>query len=488
MAYENNTPDLNLALMDAVCAEDIDLQLIEDLLQKGADPLAPCRNRNQWLTCVLTEFLCRQEEKNDYEKAPEVIRLFFDNGMPMPGDSMLTLDNKKEAPFYCLAQLPNEAGIRMLKVFLDHGCSPERAETVVKYVFEALAGNVTSIEFEGSERSQRDAAYQVKMIMMTAAHPSILQESQYLRELIQCDQNNMAGIGRFLDWNSIDCSIKHFLNFETGCNARAEVSLEEKNSGAHLWSMDMRWTRESFVSLYEGEYSSPLLDLLTDEHPDLSRIEEELKKGYSSREISRAAKEYVDTIQWDGEDVEEDIYHFSTDCSKRSAYMYSVFDLLLRYGLDPNAVFDGCSVMEDLIWFGNNYTGADTLRLLLEHGADPMLPLSRGGETVFENVSFEVSFAAIELGRRWIYDAIVHCWFVLLAYQGNHESEYFRPITLRPDTHRYREEYDLKEFTIEDLKDHRNYSFGLTLPIKEHDPWILHIFDKRSWWEVARWE
>ena len=484
----NTSTDLNYALMDAVSAEDLDLQLIEDLLQKGADPLAPCRNRNRWLTCALTEFLCRQEDKDDYEKAPRVIRLFFDHGMPMPEKNGLSLDNKKEDPLYCLAQLSNEAGLRVLKVFLDYDCPLEKAETIVKNIFEALAGNVTGIDFEEFESMQMEAAYQIKMIMMIAAHPPILQQSQLLRELVQYDRNDASNISRFFEWDSIDCLIKPVPDLESVCNTCAEVKLKSLTDGALLWSMNLRWTKESFVSLYREEYSSPLLDLMTESHPDLSQIEEELRKGYSPREVSRAAKEYVDAIRWDGEDEEEDVSQLSTDHSKRSAYMYSVFELLLRYGLDPNAVFNDWSVMTDLIWFGNNYSGADTLRLLLEHGADPMLPIDRNGDTVFEEVSFEVRFAAIELGRRWIYDAIVHSWFVLLAYQGNRESEFFFPVTVCPDTHRYREEYDLEKFKIEDLKEHRNYSFGLTLPKEEQDPWVLHIFDKRSWWEVARWE
>ncbi|MBR0390750.1 MAG: hypothetical protein IJK38_00305 [Oscillospiraceae bacterium] len=482
----NTSTDLNFALMDAVSAEDLDLQLIEDLLQKGADPLAPCRNRNRWLTCALTEFLCRQEDKNNYENAPRVIRLFFDHGMPMPENTARSLDDVKEDPFYCLAQISNEAGLRMLKIFLDNSCSPEKAEIVVKYVFEGLAGNVTS--FEESERWQTEASYQIKMLMLIATYPPILQQSLLLRELIQCDRNDVSNIPRFSEGASFDCLIKPVPDLESVCNTGAEVKLKSLTDGAQLWSMDLRWTKESFVSLYREEYSSPLLNLMTESHPDLSRIEEELRKGYSPREVSRAAKEYVDTIRWDGEDDEEDVFQLSTDHSKRSAYMYSVFELLLRYGLDPNAVFNDWSVMTDLIWFGNNYSGADTLRLLLEHGADPMLPIDREGDTVFEEVSFEVRFAAIELGRRWIYDAIVHSWFVLLAYQGNRESEFFFPVTICSDTHRYREEYDLEEFKIEDLKEHRNYSFGLTLPKEEHDPWVLHIFDKRSWWEVARWE
>ena len=66
-----------------------------------------------------------------------------------------------------------------------------------------------------------------------------------------------------------------------------------------------------------------------------------------------------------------------------SSNMPQVFDLLLKYGLDPNAVCEGETVLSCVSSVYNEYIAADTMVLLMEHGGNPNLVVS--GERLFHN-------------------------------------------------------------------------------------------------------
>ncbi len=69
-----------------------------------------------------------------------------------------------------------------------------------------------------------------------------------------------------------------------------------------------------------------------------------------------------------------------------SSNMPQVFDLLLKYGLDPNAVCEGETVLSSVSSVYNEYIAADTMALLMEHGGNPNLVVS--GELLFDRFVF----------------------------------------------------------------------------------------------------
>ena len=475
--------NVNEALMEALNREQTDLEAIEVLLKKGADPLEACKNKKGWRISTVVEYILNQYELNDYEKAPKVIQLFFDYGMTTD-EVEDPFDEPEMDPLFNVALVPNEAGIRMLKVFLDHSPLIHSIEQTILHIMNMLRANTSSDSFCPGGHWFDEAVYQVKMIMLIASYPQVLKNSTLLQDLIACKDNDLSSLIQFREWEASEYSIVT-LPVEDNNDFIEDISITIKDSVLKnvIWTMDISWKNYPYQLRPNHDYSSPLLDLLKQMPPDLSAIEDELQKGYSREEVSRAATEYAAFNKWKDLEKTEDTLATETDYSKPSAYLYSVMELLLKYGLDPNAVFYGHSMMQDLYWIGNNYAGADTLALLIEHGAEPMLVLDRLGETLFEDVSIEIRFAAIELYDRQTYDAIVHSWFVLLAYQGNKECNYFSPLKTYSDKS-HREDYELEPFDISDLKNHRNFTFGLTF---EEKGWALHIIDKRSWWEVARW-
>ena len=127
--------------------------------------------------------------------------------------------------------------------------------------------------------------------------------------------------------------------------------------------------------------------------------------------------------------------------------------------------------MDSLLFIDNEYIAADTMLLLLEHGGDPNLQVD--GETIYQSVAFEIWYGSDEQEIRWRYDSWVHLWMVLLAYGGKAKN-----------TKLFKEYGVPNTFDLCKLKEHRNYFVGLSIDNKEH---VVHIYDKRTLWEVARW-
>ena len=234
-----------------------------------------------------------------------------------------------------------------------------------------------------------------------------------------------------------------------------------------------------------------LFDMLMQLPPDLERVRSFLQEEKcTADDVNRAALRFVEEC-W-----EEGVYPWDTIPNRstaigdyyweearlipnlHSSHLYQVIEMLLAYGLDPNVEIDETSLIEEMPHIVNEYVGADTLALLFEHGADPFLKL-HSGESVFLTLDFDVAFDAIEQNDRRRYEALVHSWLIFIGYgarleDGRLPMELFIP--RESDFH----------FEISDFKQHRNYYVGLSHVRSQGKAWSLHVFDRRTMWEVAR--
>lgn len=161
-----------------------------------------------------------------------------------------------------------------------------------------------------------------------------------------------------------------------------------------------------------------------------------------------------------------------------STYIYEVTELLLRYGLDPNAVYGQSNVLYELQYVDNEFLAADTLALLFEHGADPNLTVD--GESFFDLIHFDAFFDALEQYDRIRYASHIHFWMVMLGYGADRLAPPVQCQLFR--------EYDYDAcneplFTLDKLRDHRKYAFCV---IHGEEGTEICIFDKDTLWEVAR--
>ena len=227
-----------------------------------------------------------------------------------------------------------------------------------------------------------------------------------------------------------------------------------------------------------NEKQKALITELNSIPPKFNEIKKLLNENdYSSEDVTYVATAFAENCEFESYE-----YFKSENAQVRSKYLYDIVKLLLEYGLNPNTVFENDkNIMESLMFNDYEYVAADTLGLLLEYGGD--VNLEFGGKRIFDMVDFAVVFDAVEQSERKKYDALVHFWFVMLGY-GAKNADGTNPITL------FRE-YDNTMFTndvfdISNLKNHRNYTFGLTFAPDTDSKWSLHIFDKKTMWEVAR--
>lgn len=209
-------------------------------------------------------------------------------------------------------------------------------------------------------------------------------------------------------------------------------------------------------------------------------------ENYESAVVSRAGFDlaehcWSESLAYYDEHFEECRYSLAqTIPNTVGENLPAIFDLLLRYGLDPNAVCDGETIPGCVTGVFNGYAAADTLALLLEHGADPTR--ATHGESAFARLDYDVLFGVFDQKNLAILDAWVHSWFVMLGYLGDRAFD--KPLITVFSTRR--SDCDLEPFTLGDLKQHRNYTFCLTNTPANGQDWSLHIVDKRTRWEVAR--
>lgn len=237
--------------------------------------------------------------------------------------------------------------------------------------------------------------------------------------------------------------------------------------------------------------SKRLLELLWTIPPQFEEAKAYLDANQlSADEVTRVANIYADKCSRDLDDYIGE--RCPDDCTMRdvpipqgiiskipSGHIYGVVALLLQYGLDPNVVYEAdgrtYNIMRLIMSIDNEYIAADTMRLLLDNGGDPNL--TAGIETIFECIDYDVWFGSVEQEIRWRYDAWVHVWMVLLAYGGEIPGK-------GQMMEAFRERHSDDLFDLKKLRNHRDYFFGLSVENKGR---TMHIFDKKTFWEVARW-
>lgn len=231
------------------------------------------------------------------------------------------------------------------------------------------------------------------------------------------------------------------------------------------------------IELNEQEHR--LLEHLMVIPPNLDGAEKLLSEACLSADaVTRIGLRYLEGCFSDtceGEGYPPDLFRNGIIPGRHSTHLYEVTELLLRFGLNPNAICDNeMCMLSELRFVDNEYVGADTMALLLEHGADPNLVI--GGPTIFEDIDFDVCFDTVNQSIRHRFDALTHCWMTLLGYGGMYR---------KPDVPYwlYREFESDETFDLKKLRDHRNYYVGLSI---ENGERMIHIYDRRTFWEVAR--
>ncbi len=252
----------------------------------------------------------------------------------------------------------------------------------------------------------------------------------------------------------------------------------QKDGGVDL---DQFWSPELREWLLHGDQSAdlPLLAMLNAVPPDLNAIKAFLDDSeLSTDKITITAIRFIyENCQFESyTDTEEETHH--------GYYLPGIIDLLLKYGLKPNAEYEGQTIMESVFLVDTGYSAPDSMALLLEHGGDPYL--DTGDEPLFDNIEFDIIFGAHNQENRYRYDQWIHLWLVMIGYGAQSLSkDHERKSLVKFFEPPYYDEPHTP-FTIEDFKNHRNFYWALTHVPGNGENWSLHIIDKNTGWEVLR--
>lgn len=232
MGYE--LQKLNQALLTAV--EEIDVERAKVLLQQGADPLGSF-DADDLDECVLDALFCDASyDEKPNEKRLELLRLFLSYGMDVATRNDPEREEESVNPVWSLAHVSNESGVRMLKVLLEHGLDAVSAEVLVGHIF---------VDMEMSDGCGiQDAwwmerwAYSMKMVMLIASYPYMLEASSYIRNCVSLEQNDASWLPYFRDWNRFSYEIDLTTCDNTPYGLRnATLHIQDQETGDTIWTM-----------------------------------------------------------------------------------------------------------------------------------------------------------------------------------------------------------------------------------------------------------
>lgn len=241
---------LNKKLMEACLA--CDFAGVEALLEQGADPLGSCTADGHGNDELVLESLFMEaihfgdsEDADRMGKAlPELVRIFLAHGMDIPA-RQAAMDKNDEnyiRPLWNLAFCSNEAGLKTLSVFLEHGLDASSAEDLVEHIlvdFDFCYGSngkddrqLTDDDFQGETFDD------LKMVMLAASYPDVLNNSPYLQECVDLTENDPEKLIGFRNWNDFDYRIDWSVRREPpGVLIAGLLTIRDRRTGEDVWNV-----------------------------------------------------------------------------------------------------------------------------------------------------------------------------------------------------------------------------------------------------------
>ncbi len=227
-----------------------------------------------------------------------------------------------------------------------------------------------------------------------------------------------------------------------------------------------KWNRQSIATLY---------DLCNQADVDLKAVE----KHITHHQMTPEDITYVATIltvtntgEVAGFAYDHERMPDSHELPTHSWVM--LFTLFAKYGLQPNTIIkkdrDFENMMYNLRFIQNEGIAPAVMRILMECGGDPNLVVD--GDSVFDEVDFDVTFGVVEQGNKMLFDNTFRTWLVLMGYGGRCRNGTL-PVTMKDG------------YTVGIFKDYERFDYRIEWI--END-WIMHIVDVQSGEEVAALE
>ena len=167
--------------------------------------------------------------------AAELLELFFAHGMDI-GARNIPDDADNIHPLWDLAFADTESGLNILATLLEHGLDCRSAEILVEHILTDL--KLCRVYDDDDKWWRGCGCCSLKMVMLAASYPNILENSGYIADCISLAQNDAARLIGFRDWNRFIYQI----DLSTSCHAPhdlygATVRIRKKGTGEVVWTM-----------------------------------------------------------------------------------------------------------------------------------------------------------------------------------------------------------------------------------------------------------
>ena len=228
--------DLNKDLFDAVVA--CNYEEAERQLQSGADPLGSMDENNPD-DHLLGELFCEMQDSEDLNAAlPKFLELFYAHGMDIASRNLPTDDGDNIHPLWMLAFCQTESGLKILHTMLEHGLDQDSAEVLVDHILMDME-MCDGCEIEDAWWMESFSCG-LKMLMLIASYPTILNESTYLQSCVALEKNDAQMLPRFRKWNDFDYHIdlSTCTNIPHGLRD-ATLTIRDSKSKRIVWTLSI---------------------------------------------------------------------------------------------------------------------------------------------------------------------------------------------------------------------------------------------------------
>ena len=190
--------EINKLLYEAAVAPQLDTELIEEIINEGADPLGQYNTDEEF---VLEALFSDGQDREFAKRLPLLVEVFLKHGMDIEKSEWNVL--------HCLTWVRDEYGIQTLMNILDAGISASYAESfTVELIGDILmfeAGHYDSNTSFNDYTWSYSMEYAIKMILLIASYEQIFHSSRYIRELVCAKIEDADQLSRFRRWDDYQC-------------------------------------------------------------------------------------------------------------------------------------------------------------------------------------------------------------------------------------------------------------------------------------------
>ncbi len=234
--------EINEKLYRAISQQTPDFNMVKELLKQGADPLGPlkdeCETAIQLMFCDAS-WLDSDADNHVYtsEVMPRLMELFIEMGLDC-SRFLPDVDGDHNLELWSLTFAISEGACKTLRLMIENGLKLEPIEDCICHFF---------FDCDNCDGSDIDEDYEeylswaVKMTLMCASYQHLLENSEYLRSVLEIsstNKDNTYPLKKFRNYEDYECRFDYSTMDNIPYGVRnATVEIVEKGSKKPVWKL-----------------------------------------------------------------------------------------------------------------------------------------------------------------------------------------------------------------------------------------------------------